>query len=239
MVRGFRTKTHTRHKIAAPILCLGEFVERDAVGQPVMRQVACFGSPPPRWLTKDFSACCVITARRASHASPGQKERPRAAAARLAAPRRPAPRLASPCSTRTRTRSHAARVRYARAKQPSTRVSIQEPKGPDSNREPARPPPLAVHAKAVKEQCLIYHDIVRAREILTRPTVPSRKRSRAARARTRRPESTPTPAALASSQVDLRRSSWGRSKREKAARRRRRAPPPIPTPPGRAYRLRA
>ena len=59
-----------------------------------MRQVACFGSLPPRWLTKDYSACGVITARRASHASPGQKERSRAAAARLAAPRRAALRFA-------------------------------------------------------------------------------------------------------------------------------------------------
>ena len=26
-----------------------------------MRQVACFGSLPPRWVTKSFSACGVIT----------------------------------------------------------------------------------------------------------------------------------------------------------------------------------
>ena len=93
----------------------GLWKKRDAVCQPVMRQVACFGSLPPRWLTKDFSACCVITARRASHASPGQKERPRAAAARLALPPLRL-RLASPCSrARAHARAHAARVRYREA----------------------------------------------------------------------------------------------------------------------------
>ena len=98
-------------RVSVRVVCLGgcaswtTTTRRDAVGQPVMRQVACFGSLPPRWLTKNFSACCVITARRASHASPGQKERPRAAAARLAAPRRAAPRLA--LQQRTRTRTHA------------------------------------------------------------------------------------------------------------------------------------
>ena len=118
-----------------------------------MRQVACFGSLPPRWVTKSFSACGIITTRRARHASPGQKERPRAAAARLALPApapapAPAPRLAA-----AHAHTHALTpLAFATAKQPSTRVSIREPKGPDSNREPARPPPLAVlqrHSRAV------------------------------------------------------------------------------------------
>ena len=70
---------------------------------------------------------------------------------------------------------------------------------------------------------------MRAREI-PHPThrALAREISRRARSHTP-PEGTPTPAALASSQVDLRRSSWGRSKRElreKAARRRRRGAPP-------------
>ena len=98
-----------------------------------MRQVACFGSLPPRWLTKDFSACCVITARRASHASPGQKERPRAAAAHLAAPRRPAPRLASPCSS---ARAHApTRPRSLRESEATLQASF-EPGAKRSQLEP-------------------------------------------------------------------------------------------------------
>ena len=107
--------------------------KRDAVGQPVMRQVACFGSLPPRWLTKDFSACCVITARRASHASPGQKERPRAAAARLAAPRRPAPRLASPCSS---ARAHAPTRPRSLRESEATFLARIEPGAKSSQLEP-------------------------------------------------------------------------------------------------------
>ena len=76
-----------------------------------MRQVACFGSLPPRWLTKDFSTCGVITARRASHASPEQKQKRRAAAAAAAA------RLAALAlqQQHAHARAHAARVRYREA----------------------------------------------------------------------------------------------------------------------------
>ncbi len=110
-----------------------------------------------------------------------------------ASPRRAAPRLASPRLAAAHAHTHPrARARSARAKQPSKRVPNREPKGPGSNREPVRPPPLAVLAKASKA-VLDIREIVRAREILTRPTVPSRKRSRAARARTRRPRALPPP----------------------------------------------
>ena len=120
-----------------PVLFIYLFIaleKKDAVGQPVMRQVACFGSPPPRWLTKDFSACCVITARRASHASPGQKERPRAAAARRAAPRRASPRLALQQRTRTRTRTRA-RPRSLRESEATFLAGI-EPGAKSSRLEP-------------------------------------------------------------------------------------------------------
>ena len=125
--------------------------ENSFSSQPVMRQVACSGSLPPRWVTKNFSACGVITTRRARHAPPGQKESSRAAAARPACPCACA--CASPCSRAAHAHTHALTpLAFATAKQPSTRVSIQEPKGPDSSREPARPPPLAVlqrHSRAV------------------------------------------------------------------------------------------
>ena len=83
-----------------------------------MRQVACSGSLPPRWVTKSFSACGVITTRRARHASPGQKQK-------IARRRRPPClplhlrlrlRLAlQPRRTRAHARAHAARVRYREA----------------------------------------------------------------------------------------------------------------------------
>ena len=111
-----------------------------------------------------------------------------------ASPHRAAPRLASPRLAAAHAHTHPrARARSARAKQPSKRVPNREPKGPGSNREPVRPPPLAVLAKASKAVLDITREIVRAREILTRPTVPSRRRSRAARARTRRPRALPPP----------------------------------------------
>ena len=68
-----------------------------------------------------------------------------------ASPRRAAPRLASPRLAAAHAHTHPrARARSARAKQPSKRVPNREPKGPGSNREPVRPPPLAVLAKASK-----------------------------------------------------------------------------------------
>ena len=73
-----------------------------------------------------------------------------------ASPRRAAPRLASPRLAAAHAHTHPrARARSARAKQPSKRVPNREPKGPGSNREPVRPPPLAVLAKASKA----VHDI--------------------------------------------------------------------------------
>ena len=70
-----------------------------------------------------------------------------------ASPRRAAPRRASPRLAAAHAHTHPrARARSARAKQPSKRVSSREPKGPSSNREPVRPPPLAVlqrHSRAV------------------------------------------------------------------------------------------
>ena len=111
--------------------CLGSLILFP--GQPVMRQVDRSGSLPPRWVTKSFSACGVITTRRARHASPGQKERPRAAAARLAAPRRPAPRLASPCSS---ARAHApTRPRSLRESEATLQAS-SEPGAKRSRLEP-------------------------------------------------------------------------------------------------------
>ena len=66
-------------------------------------------------------------------------------------PRRAAPRRASPRLAAAHAHTHPrARARSARAKQPSKRVPNREPKGPGSNREPVRPPPLAVLAKASK-----------------------------------------------------------------------------------------
>ena len=100
---------------------------RDAAGRLLCRSL------PPRWVTKNFSACGVITARRARHASPGQKERSRAAAARLAAPRRAAPRLASPCSS---ARAHApARPRSLRESEATLQAS-SEPGAKRSRLEP-------------------------------------------------------------------------------------------------------
>jgi len=79
---------------------------------------------------------------------PGKSKRSRAAAARPACPCTCACACASPCSRAAHAHTHALTpLAFATAKQPSTRVSIQEPKGPDSNREPARPPPLAVHER--------------------------------------------------------------------------------------------
>ena len=72
-----------------------------------------------------------------------------------ASPRRAAPRLASPRLAAAHAHTHPrARARSARAKQPSTRVSSREPKGPDSNREPARPPQWRF-CKGTQGQCLI------------------------------------------------------------------------------------
>ena len=107
-----------------------------------------------------------------------------------AAPRHATPRLASPCSTRTRTRSRRSRSLSRSNPPPEFRSRSQKVPTRTANRLDHR------HwrfMKSCEEQCLIYHDIVRAREILTRPTVPSRKRSRAARARTRRPRALPPP----------------------------------------------
>ena len=172
-------------------------------GQPVMRQVDRSGSLPPRWVTKSFSACGVITTRRARHASPGKSKRSRAAAAA----RRATPRHASPRLALQHAHTHALTpLAFATAKQPSTRVSIQEPKGPDSNREPARPPPLAVHKRLSGAVPHIPSYSASARDTHPSHRAPAKEISCRARSHTP-PESTPTPAALASSQVELRRSS--------------------------------
>jgi len=97
-----------------------------------MRQVACSGSLPPRWVTKDFSACGIM--RRASHASPEQKQRTRAAAARLAAPRRATPRRASPCSS-AHARARVARPRSLRESEATFLAGI-EPGAKSSRLEP-------------------------------------------------------------------------------------------------------
>ena len=128
---------------------------------------------------------------RGAQATPHPGKRKRAAAARLAAPRRTAPRLA--LQQRTRTRTHAPALAPRERSNPPSEFRTGSQKGPGSNREPVRPPPLAVLAKASKAVLDITREIVRAREILTRPTVPSRQRSRAARARTRRPRALPPP----------------------------------------------
>ena len=111
-----------------------------------MRQVACSGSLPPRWVTKNFSACGVITARRARHASPGQKERSRAAAARLALPTpapAPAPRLA--LQQRTRTRARSRRPRSLLYREATLHASF-EPGAKSSRLEPrtVQPPPQPI-----------------------------------------------------------------------------------------------
>ena len=98
-----------------------------------MRQVACFGSLPPRWVTKSFSACGVITTRRARHASPGQKERPRAAAARpprRAAPRRASPRLAAAARAHAPTRPRSLR---------ESEATLQASSEPGAKRSPLEP----------------------------------------------------------------------------------------------------
>ena len=79
-----------------------------------------------------FSLGCGLD----THASPGQKERSRAAAARLALrPCASASACASPCSrARAHARAHAARVRYREATLHAS-VSNREPKAPGSNRE--------------------------------------------------------------------------------------------------------
>jgi len=100
-----------------------------------MRQVACSGSLPPRWVTKRFSACGVI-----HHAT----RSPRLTRAKKRNDRAPPP-PASPClplrlrlrlALQPRTHARAlAPLAFATAKQPSTRVPNREPKAPGSNRE--------------------------------------------------------------------------------------------------------
>ena len=102
----------------------------------------------------------------------------------------PAPRLAAAPHTRTRTRSRRSRSLPRSNPPPEFRSRSQKVPTRTANRLDHR---RWRFMKGCQEQCLIYHDIVRAREILTRPTVPSRKRSRAARARTRRPRALPPP----------------------------------------------
>ena len=85
-----------------------------------MRQVACSGSLPPRWVTKNFSACGVITARRASRSPRLTRAKGTSARRRRPLPLRLRLRLASPCSrARAHTRALAPPA-FATAKQPST-----------------------------------------------------------------------------------------------------------------------
>ena len=117
-----------------------------------MRQVACPGSLPPRWVTKASPACAAIPARRAGHASPKQKQkRSRAAAARLPCP--------CPCASPRLALQHAhtraiAPLAFATAKQPSTQFRSR------SQKVPARTANRLDHRrwrfmKGCQEQCLI------------------------------------------------------------------------------------
>ena len=119
----------------------------------------------------------------------------------------PAPRLAAAPHTRTRTRSRRSRSLPRSNPPPEFRSGSQKVPTRTANRLDHR---RWRFMKGCQEQCLIYHDIVRAREILN-STHRALAKEISCRARSHTPpESTPTPAALASSQVDLRRSSWGR-----------------------------
>ena len=157
-----------------------------------------------------------------------------------AAPRHATPRLASPCSTRTRTRSRRSRSLPRSNPPPEFRSRSQKVPTRTANRLDHR---RWRFMKGCQEQCLIYHDIVRAREIRTRPTVPSRKRERErdlvprALAHAAREHSHPRrPRKLTGGfeEKQLGEVKAGEGGTAAAAR-----PPPIPTPPGRAYRLRA
>ena len=103
-------------------------------GQPVMRQAACSGSLPPRWVTKNFSACGVINHR--ATCSPRLTRAKGTIARRRRPPRLASCACASPRLAAAHTHARAlASPAFATAKQPSTRVSNREPKAPDSNRE--------------------------------------------------------------------------------------------------------